>query len=154
MVLALAFAIGVMAGLRSLTPPAVVCWMAHLGVIHLEGSKLSFMSSTAAVVVFTLLALFEIVNDKLPKTPPRTAPPGFIARIVTGAWSGAALTMAGGAALVGGLVAGIIGAAVGTYGGYFARTGVVKATGAPDLVIALLEDLIAIGGGIFIVSRL
>ena len=80
MVLALAFAIGIIAGLRALTPLAVVSWMAHLNVIHLEGSRLSFMGSTAAVAVFTILALLEIVNDKLPKTPPRTAPPGFIAR--------------------------------------------------------------------------
>lgn len=154
MVLALAFAIGIIAGLRSLTPPAVVCWMAHLGVIHLEGSRLSFMSSTAAVAVFTLLALLEIVNDKMPKTPPRTSFPGFSARIVTAAWSGAALAIAGGAAVIGGIVAAIIGAVVGTYGGYFARTGAVKATGAPDFAIAVVEDLIAIAGGALIVSRL
>jgi uncharacterized membrane protein len=127
--------------------------MARLDVLHLEGSRLSFMSSRAAVVVFTVLALFEIVNDKLPKTPPRTAPPGFIARIVTSAWCGAALAIAGGAALTGGIVAGMIGAVVGTYGGYFARRGAAKATRAPDYVVALAEDLIAIAGGAFIVSR-
>jgi uncharacterized membrane protein len=52
--LLLAFAIGIVAGLRALTGPAVICWMAHLGVIHLEGSRLSFMASAAAVAVFTL----------------------------------------------------------------------------------------------------
>jgi len=154
MVLALAFALGIVAGLRALTPLAVVSWMAHLGIIHLEGSRLSFMGSTAAVAVFTLLAILEIINDKLPKTPPRTAPPGFIARIVTAAWCGAALAIAGGAAVIAGIVAGIIGAVVGTYGGYFARRGAVKATGAPDFMIALAEDLIAIGFGILMVSRL
>jgi uncharacterized membrane protein len=112
------------------------------------------MGSTTAVIVFTLLALLEIVNDKLPKTPPRTAPSSFGARLVTAAWSGAALAIAGGVALIGGIVAGVIGAVVGTYGGYFARTGAVKATHAPDFVIALIEDLIAVGGGILIVSRL
>jgi len=57
-------------------------------------------------------------------------------------------------ALIGGIVAGAIGAVVGTYGGYFARTGAVKATHLPDFVVALAEDAVAILGAIFIVSRI
>ena len=154
MILTLAFAIGIIAGLRALTPVAVVCWMAHFGVLHLQGTRLSFMGSAITVGIFTLLALLEIVNDKLPNTPPRTAFPGFGARIVTGAWSGAAMALGGGVALIGGIVAGAIGAVVGTYGGYFARTGAVKATHLPDFVVALAEDAVAILGAIFIVSRI
>ena len=48
---------------------------------------------------------------------------------------------------------GVFGAAAGTFGGYNFRTGLVKATGGKDLPIALLEDAIAIGGGLLIVSR-
>jgi uncharacterized membrane protein len=52
-----------------------------------------------------------------------------------------------------GAVIGIVGALAGTYGGYYARTGLVRALKVPDLVIAILEDIVAIGGGLFIVSR-
>ncbi len=39
----LAFVIGVIAGLRSLTAPAVVSWAARLGLLHLENTWLSFL---------------------------------------------------------------------------------------------------------------
>jgi uncharacterized membrane protein len=47
-----------------------------------------------------------------------------------------------------------MGAVVGTLGGYEARTRLVRALKVPDLVIAFLEDECAIGGGLFLVSRL
>jgi uncharacterized membrane protein len=47
----------------------------------------------------------------------------------------------------------MIGAVVGTLGGYEFRARLVKATGGKDLPIALLEDAIAIGGAFFLVSR-
>ena len=81
----LALGIGFVAGLRSLTAPAVVAWAAHVGWINLHGSPLSFMGSIWAVGIFTVLALVEFVADQLPSTPSRTAPVGLSARIVTGA---------------------------------------------------------------------
>ena len=50
-------------------------------------------------------------------------------------------------------VLGIMGALAGTYGGYQARTRLVKALGTPDFVIALLEDLVTIAGSLGVVSR-
>src|ERR1700758_2151034 len=97
--LLLAFGIGVVAGLRSLTAPAVVAWAAHLGWINLHGSPLAFMGSMWAVDTFTILALGEFVADQLPNAPSRTAPVGLSARIVTGVLCGACLAVAGGATL-------------------------------------------------------
>src|SRR5258708_39096006 len=90
-VLFLAFLIGVIAGLRSLTAPGVVAWAAHLNWLNLRGSPLSFMGSPVAVVVFTLPALAELVADQLPPTPTRLKPPGLISRMVFGALSGASM---------------------------------------------------------------
>jgi len=149
----LAVCIGIVAGLRALTGPAVICWMAHLGFLHLGGTRLAFMASIAAVILFTAFALGEIVNDKLPKTPPRTDPPAFGARILMSILGGSALAMASGGSVPICAVLAIIGAVIGTYGGYFARTGVVKALHSSDLPIALLEDLVAIGGAILIVWK-
>ncbi|HEY6903292.1 MAG TPA: DUF4126 family protein [Candidatus Acidoferrales bacterium] len=153
MVLLLAVGIGVVAGLRSLTAPAVVCWMAHFHVLNLQDSHLRFMGSTIAVAVFTLLALVEIINDKLPKTPSRTTAVPLTARILMGALSGAAFGAAGARSVAIAAIAGIIGALIGTFGGYQVRTRTVKALHAPDFVIALLEDAVAIGGGLLLASR-
>jgi uncharacterized membrane protein len=148
----LAFLIGAIAGLRCLTAPAVVSWAARLGWLHIENTWLAFLGYAATPYVLSVLAVGELIADKLPKTPSRKAPPGFIARILTGGLSGAAVG-ATSASWVVGLVAGVIGAVAGTLGGYELRVRLVKATGGRDLPIALLEDAIAIGGGLLIVSR-
>ncbi|HTU45585.1 MAG TPA: DUF4126 family protein [Bryobacteraceae bacterium] len=144
----LAFLIGVVAGLRSMTAPAAVSWAARLGWLHLENTRLAFLGFAATPYIISVLAILELIADKLPNTPSRKAAVGFGARIVTGAICGAAL---GGWA--GGMLAGIIGAIVGTLGGYEFRARLVRAIGGKDLPIALLEDVIAIGGAFLIVSR-
>src|SRR5450755_3357610 len=117
LVLFLALCIGIVAGLRSLTAPAVVSWAAYLGWINLHGSPLAFMGSLWAVGIFTLLALGELVADQLPSTPSRTAAVGLSARIVMGALSGACLGVAGGASLWAAALAGVVGAIAGAFGG-------------------------------------
>jgi uncharacterized membrane protein len=51
------------------------------------------------------------------------------------------------------LLAGIAGGVTGTLGGYEFRKRLVIAIGGNDLPIALLEDVIAIGGAFLIVTR-
>jgi uncharacterized membrane protein len=148
----LAFLIGAIAGLRSMTAPAVVSWAARLGWLHVENTWLAFFGYAWTPYILSVLALGELIGDKLPKTPSRKSPPGFIARIVTGGLSGAALGASSGA-WIAGLIAGVLGAIAGTLGGYEFRVRLVKAAGGKDLPIALLEDAIAIGGALLIVSR-
>jgi uncharacterized membrane protein len=145
--------IGVVAGLRSLTAPAVVAWAAHIGWINLQGSPLAFMGSVWAVIIFTVLALIELVADQLPSTPPRTAPVGLSARVVTGALSGACLGVAGGAVLWVAALAGALGGIAGAFAGYQTRVRLVRTLHVPDFAIAIPEDLVAIGLGLFLVSR-
>ncbi len=152
-VLLLAFLIGVIAGLRSLTAPAVVSWAAHQNWLNLHNSSLSFMGSTAAVAAFVLLTLVELVADQLPSTPSRTKPPGLIARIVLGGLSGACVAVAGAQSIALGAVLGGMGGIAGAFAGYEVRTRLVRALKVPDFVIAVLEDAVAIGGGLLIVSR-
>jgi uncharacterized membrane protein len=151
-VLLLVFLIGFFNGLRSLTPPAVAAWGAHLGWLRLQRS-LAWIATTPAAVIFTLLALLELVADKLPTTPSRTAPPGLIARIVLGALTGTCVAMAGAQGVVLGAAIGVGGALCGTFGGYQVRTRLVKTLGTPDFVVAVLEDLLTIGGSLWVVSR-
>lgn len=147
----LAFLIGAVAGLRALTPLAAVSWAAHLGWLPLQDTWLAFLGSSFAPYIITALALGELVNDKLPATPSRKIALAFGARIAIGALCGAALTVQSGM-VIGGVLAGAIGAVVGTLGGAELRARLAGAFGK-DLPAALLEDAIAIGGAILIVSR-
>jgi uncharacterized membrane protein len=147
------FAIGMIAGLRTFTAPAVVCWAAHLGWVNLQNSHLAWMGSTAAVAIFSILALAEIVNDKLPATGSRLAPPSLAIRSISGALAGTALALAAGQSVLLGIVLGVLGALAGSFVGYYIRHGIVTRLKVPDFPIALLEDAIAIGCGLLIVSR-
>ena len=147
MTLLLAFLIGLFNGLRSLTAPAVTAWAAHLGWLRIEG-PLSLIGSVTSLVIFTVLALAELVVDKLPNAPNRTAPPGLIARILMGGLTGACVAGGGQGAFLGAVLG-----AVGCFGGYKARTGLVKALGTRDIYVALVEDLVAIAGSLWVVSR-
>lgn len=150
-VFVLALGIGIVAGLRSLTAPAVVAWGAHLSWLNLHGSPLAFMGSTAAVAIFSVLAIGELVADKLPMIPKRTAPAPLMARIITGSLCGASLCAAVGKSLLAGTLLGGIGGIVGAFVGYGIRRRLdlhVK-----DLLVAVCEDLVAVGLALFLVSR-
>jgi uncharacterized membrane protein len=149
----LAFLIGIISGLRSLTAPAAVSWAARWKWLALQHSPLAFMGSLAATVIFTLLALVELVADKLPSTPSRTKPVGLIARILMGGLSGATLAAAGGQSLALGGCLGAAGGIIGAFGGYQIRMRLVAALKVPDIAIALAEDAVAIGASFLIVSR-
>jgi uncharacterized membrane protein len=100
-----------------------------------------------------VLAIAEVIFDKLPNTPNRTAPLGLIGRTVTGGFTGACVSLGGGKSALVGAGLGVLGGIVGCFGGYYARARLVMFLHQPDFNIALIEDLIAIGGSLFIVSR-
>jgi uncharacterized membrane protein len=148
MSLLLALLLGVVAGLRTMTAPALVSWAAHMGWLDLNGTWLAFIGNTWVRWILTLFALVELVIDQLPSTPSRTVPVQFGARIVTGSFSGAAIG-AGSAAMFGGLLAGIAGAVIGTLGGSAGRARLAAAFGN-DHPAAFIEDAVAIGAAVLI----
>lgn len=152
--LILVFLLGSVSGLRSLTAPAVVCWAAHFDGLHLAGTKFGFMGHPATVLIFTVLAVVELVADKLPKTPARTAPVGLTARLILGGLSGAAVAAGSGISLYLGGAAGSIGALAGAFAGYNVRRALVSRRHLRDFPVALAEDLIAIVGGVLITWRI
>src|SRR5438094_3416071 len=152
-IFALAFGVGVAAGLRSLSPPAVVAWAAHLGWLNLNNSPLAFMGSIITAVIFSILALFELFLDLQPSTPKRTAPVPLTARMLMGGLCGACLCAASNQSLIIGAILGGVGGVLGAFAGYEIRRKLVAGLNIKDIFIALLEDLIAIGLACFFVSR-
>lgn len=152
-VLLFALGIGVVAGLRAMTAPAVVAWASHWAWLELYGTYFAFMGSKWAVIAFTIGALGEFVTDQLPKTPARTTAGPLGARIVMGALTGACVAVAGGASLMLGALLGAVGAVIGAFAGYKARVGLVNSLHVPDFAIAIPEDLVAIGLAVLMVRR-
>ncbi|MUM17298.1 DUF4126 domain-containing protein [Mycobacterium sp. CBMA271] len=151
-----ALLIGIVAGLRAVTPLAVLSWAAFFKCLAVEGTWASFLASLIVAIVATVLAVGEIVNDKLPRTPSRKAPPAFAARVVLGGFYGAVFgTLAGGSspALAIGLLLGAVGAVIGTLGGAWARGKLADAFGK-DLPAALTEDAITVATALAITFAL
>jgi uncharacterized membrane protein len=148
MLYGLALLAGIVAGSRTFTGPAAVSWAARLGYLNLDGSWLAFMGYAWTPWIFTLLAIVEMVGDQLPLTPSRKVPMQFGARIVGGALSGATIGAAG--SWIIGLIAGVIGAVIGTFGGAEIRGYMAKAFGR-DQPAAFIEDAGAIILGLIII---
>jgi uncharacterized membrane protein len=150
MVYFLSFLIGCVCGLRSMTAPAVIAWGARLGWLHLDGSPLAFLANQISLIVFSLFALGELVADKLPFIPRRTQAGPLIVRAIFGAGCGAALCFSSAAAGIVGALLGGLGGVVGAFAGYHYRAGLSGKV--PDLLLALVEDAVAIGGGFLVVA--
>lgn len=123
-----AFALGVVAGLRTFTAPAVLLLSRHVRV---------------AGAIVAVLALGELVGDLLPNTPSRTQPMPLAARIVSGAFVGCYVATGTPVVRVAGGVVGIIGAVIGTFGGHALRLKAIARIGA--IPAGLVEDVVAIG---------
>lgn len=146
----LALLIGVIAGLRAMTAPAAVAWAARLGWLPLAGFPLAWLGGVIPVLILTALAALELFADQHPKTPSRKVPHQFGARVLTGAFSGAALMMPSGH-WVRGAALGAVGAVIGTLGGAEFR-GRLAANFGKDAPAAFIEDAIAVGGALLIVA--
>jgi uncharacterized membrane protein len=152
-VLTAVFGIGFLSGLRSFTPIALISWMALWGWTPVAGSPFWFVGTQAFAVAISLLAVLELIGDKLPKTPARTQVMPLIGRFVTGGMAGAAVSFSAGRAWIFGVLLGGIGSLTGAFSGYYLRRALAARSRLRDFFVALLEDLITIGGTLFLVHN-
>ena len=145
------FLIGIFCGLRAGTPSAVTSWLRPQRWTKFP-SPFSLPSSPRGRLLVSAGAGIELVGDKLPKTPSRTAAAGVSARLLSGAFTGACVADEGQA--LQGAVLGALGALVGTFGGHKLRVLLPKALGVSDFPIALLEDAVTIGGSLAVTLSL
>lgn len=145
----LALVVGIVAGLRAMVAPAAIAWAAFSARLALDGSWLAFLGYRFSPWILSLLAAGELVTDQLPSTPSRKVPVQFGARLVSGGLCGAAIGVGTGTWIVG-LLLGLMGAVIGTFGGAAARAGMAAAFGS-DRPAALIEDAVAILAGAAVV---
>jgi uncharacterized membrane protein len=99
------------------------------------------LANPAVAKVLSVLALGELVADKLPGVPNRNAPLPLLGRAVSGALVGAAAGAVdrGGRAAHGAI--GAIAAVLATEATYRARRQVGERTGLPNAVLGVMEDV-------------
>jgi uncharacterized membrane protein len=133
---AAAFLLGIVAGLRTFTAPAVLWMIRHTGPVAYG---------------LGAVAILEYLGDLYPGAPARTRASGLVARILSGAFCGWMLATAAGISPALAAVLGAAGAVVGAYGGLAARVRAIALIGA--VPAALLEDAVAIAAAVAIVMN-
>jgi uncharacterized membrane protein len=146
----LAVGIGVVAGLRAFAAPAALTWAAKRRWVRLGNSPFATIISAKASKRITDLAVSELIADKLPFTPSRLKAGPLASRIVSGAVCGATIYGVVKRPLMEGAVLGGVGAIAGAFAGYHMRKRLSR--DMPDLGVAVLEDALAIGGGVLITA--
>ena len=146
--------LGVSTGLRSFTPLAVTAWFARSGKLPVKGTWAEWIAHPAAVGLFSAAAVGEYIGDKLPNTPDRTAPLGLIGRLTLGGLVGAIVATAARRPVAGGVALGALGAAVGTYGGFYLRKGLTEGAGMADLPWAISGDAASVALAVRALRRL
>ncbi len=142
-----AVCLGVVAGMRAAVAPAIVS--RHLAQRPAaELGRLNFLASPTTAALLEVAAAGELMGDKLPTAPNRIEPGSLLGRAASGALCGAALSASEGERPEVGAVTGGLAAVVGAFAFYHLRRTLTHGYGAPDLPVALLEDALAIGGGL------
>jgi uncharacterized membrane protein len=149
--MAAAIGIGAIAGLRSMTAPAVVSWATEQRWIDSPTRPLRLLKTRKSVAIATALAIGELVVDKLPITPNRTEPFSLAARAVSGGLAAGALCASRERLVIAGALLGSVAAIAGAFAGYQVRRQLREKLGWNGNVLAVAEDALAVGGGLLLV---
>jgi uncharacterized membrane protein len=139
-----ALGLGAISGLRSLSGPAFVSRAASDGRLDLDGTPLGIMSSSYVSKALLMMALGELVGDKLSVTPSRTSPPVLLWRAVSGGLAGSASFVSEGRRAATGGVLGSSAAIAAAIAGERLRALAGEKTGLPDPLFALAEDAVVL----------
>jgi uncharacterized membrane protein len=148
---------GAVSGLRSASGPALAAWQLHdKRTSRRDRLPRRILGSEHAREVTGAMAAGEVLADKHPDMPSRLEAPALIGRAVAGAVAAAALVprRASTRVLVGHALVGAGAAMLSTFLSYHARRSAVQRGGAPDPLVAIVEDALTYGGGALLMSRL
>ena len=144
-----ALGLGAVAGIRSMTPPALLSRAASRGEIRgIEKTPFAFLASPRVALLLTVLAAGEISADKLPFAPDRISFPGLAGRLATGGLVGAALFSADGREGATGGALGALSSLASSYLSFYLRTGMQQRFGLPNPALGIVEDAVALSIGL------
>ena len=146
-----ALGMGILAGMRSMSAPTLASrWLARTQPDS-EDRLARVMAHPWAPRVLGLLAVGELIGDKLPMTPSRVTVVPLTGRMLSGALAAASVTQErqrGRRLAVAAL--GAVAALASSWAFYALRRTATKKLGVPDVAVALTEDALLAG----IASRL
>jgi uncharacterized membrane protein len=145
---------GVAAGMRSMASPAIVSQLAKSGLMPAGVASLGLLYRPATAKTMAVLAVGELIADKLPFMPARTDTPAVVVRAISGGFSGAAICSSKKRSVLTGALLGAFAAVGTTYGAYKLRKWAGERFDIPDPVIAIAEDALVAGCGMLVLSSM
>jgi uncharacterized membrane protein len=136
--------LGLVTGLRTFTPMAILCWFAYSGNLPVNDEWTMWVPKLTTAIIFTVLAIGELVGDKLPRIPDRVSRGPLLARLFFGSLAGAIVAAGLNGSVIEGVLLGLVGALLGTLGGYLTRRDLVDKLKCQDWPVAVAEDIIGI----------
>ncbi len=145
---------GAVAGLRSMTAPALISRLVQSGRLPMASSVSTIFQHMSSTKISTALAVGELIADKLPFIPSRISTGPLIGRAITGGLSGAAIANSRRRSPLLGAMLGAAAALGAAYAAYQLRKKITTDWHIPDTLVALAEDAIAVGVGYSALRRL
>ncbi len=146
--------LGAVSGMRSMAAPAIVSRLASSGLLPIEESQIGFLTNPTAAKTTSILAIGEMLADKLPFVPNRTQALPLITRAISGAMSGAAFSTGKKRSALFGALCGMAAAIGATYGAFKLRQMADKQLQIPDTVVAVAEDALVATAGYLLLKTL
>jgi uncharacterized membrane protein len=149
---ACAAGIGAVSGFRSMAGPAILSQAANRKLLDLRGTPLAWCSADNAATTSALLAVGELIADKLPFMPDRIKPPSLFFRAVSGAVCGYAISGRRSSKQERWMsaVVGASAALAASWAGFEYR----KRVKLPPLLAAVIEDAFTLGAGASLISAI
>jgi uncharacterized membrane protein len=149
-----ALSLGAVAGVRSMSAPALLSRAASRGSIEgIEETPFAFLASPRAARILTVLAVGEALADKLPFSPDRISPPGLVGRMASGGLVGAALFAAAERRAAIGAGLGLLASVAASSPSYYLRVKTQERLGLPNWAVGLVEDALAEGTGLLALRK-
>ena len=136
------------AGARTMAAPALLSHcLKKQPSRRLKRTRLAIMQSPRTAKVLTMLAVGEVIGDKLPGVPARIKTSALVGRGLSGALVGATLFAQQRGNPWQGAVVGVLSALAGAYATYHLRKQLAENTLIPDPVWGGLEDILVVKAG-------
>jgi uncharacterized membrane protein len=145
--------LGALAGMRSMSAPAVIGQLSRKGALAEVAGPLAIVVHPRFIPVTGALAVGELLADKLPFVPNRTAAGPLLGRALIGGVSGAVICASRRRSAVAGALIGAAAALGAAYAAFEIRRQAGKRLRLPDFVIGLAEDAVVGAAGVALTTR-